>query len=153
MLVDQIPQLQAQIAQISQALQTANLPNHVRRQTEMQHQQLQFQLSQAQTMAVALASFHAGGGAGAISNIQNISTMGGMGGTGMGFPAMAGFQQQQPQQQMNWNTYAAQQQQGAQDGAYQRLPVNNRGRRGVKRDRPSDFFDASGDAKAPRFWE
>ncbi|KAF5316610.1 hypothetical protein D9619_006401 [Psilocybe cf. subviscida] len=145
MLVDQIPQLQAQIAQISQALQNPNLPNHVRHQTEMQHQQLQFQLTQAQTMAVALAAFQASGGVGAIPNMA-----------AMGFPAMPAFQQQQQQQQqMNWNQYAAQQQQqGAQDSAYQRLPMNNRRRGGVKRDRPSDFFDANGpDAKAPRYWE
>jgi len=45
-------------------------------------------------------------------------------------------------------------QQAGQDSAYQRLPVNNR-RRVLKRDRPEDFFDVSGqnEGKQARYWE
>lgn len=139
MLVDSIPQLQAQIGQISLMLQNPSLPNQVRHTTEMQHQQLQIQLQQAQTISAALA-------------------------------AATSFQQQQQQQQAQNNAggmgYGMQYQQGAwpnafpnqqasgQDSAYQRLPVNNR-RRNLKRDRPSDFLDVSGENenKTARYWE
>ena len=141
MLVNQIPQLQAQISQISQALQNPNLPQQVRRQTEAQHQQLQMQLQQAQAIsnALAVASFQQQHQQHAVVAQAN---------AGMGFPAMAGYPQQ-----MAWNQYGAQVQQGH-DSAYQRLPVNNR-RRNLKRDRPSDFFDANSQdgSKVPRFWE
>ncbi|KAI9432614.1 hypothetical protein H4582DRAFT_2058495, partial [Lactarius indigo] len=57
MIVDNIPQLQAQIQQISLMLQNSGaLPAHVRQQTEMQRQQLQMQLAHAQTIAAALAA-------------------------------------------------------------------------------------------------
>ena len=140
MLVDQIPQLQAQIAQISQALQNPSLPNHVRHQTEMQHQQLQIQLSQAQAIsaALALASFQQQQAVVA----QNAAN------SNMGF-GIPGFQQQMG----GWNQYGAQQA-PAQESAYQRLPVNNR-RRNPKRDRPTDFFETEGPdgTKVPRYWE
>jgi len=51
--------------------------------------------------------------------------------------------QQQQQQQLTQNIYAPQV--SEQDSAYQRLPVNNR-RRPVKRERPSDFVEVSGQA-------
>lgn len=141
MLVDQIPQLQAQISQISQALQNPNLPQQVRRQTEMQHQQLQIQLQQAQAIsnALAVASFQ---------HQHQQHAVAAQTSAGMGFPAMGGYPQQ-----MGWNQYGAQAQQGH-DSAYQRLPINNR-RRNLKRDRPSDFFDANNQdgSKVPRFWE
>ncbi|KAF9475018.1 hypothetical protein BDN70DRAFT_898512 [Pholiota conissans] len=141
MLVDQIPQIQAQIAQISQALQNPNLPNHVRRQTEMQHQQYQIQLSQAQAIsaALAVASFQQ----------QQQQVVAAQSVANMGFPAMGNYQQQ-----MGWNQYAGQQQQQQGDSAYQRLPLNNR-RRNLKRDRPSDFFEttAPDGSKVPRYWE
>jgi protein MPE1 len=145
MLVDSIPQLQAQISQISLMLQNPALPNQVRRTTEMQHQQLQIQLQQAQTIATALA---------AASSFQQQQVQ----------------QQQQQQQQLQqlqqqtarfaknewqqqqWgNQYTTQQ---GQDSAYQRLPVNNR-RRNQKRERPSDFLEVGGDGgdKVPRYWE
>jgi protein MPE1 len=140
MLVDQIPQLQAQISQISQALQNPNLPTHVRRQTEMQHQQLQIQLSQAQALSAALA-------VASFQQQQQQQAAAAQSVANMGFPAMGGFQQQ-----MSWNQYAGQQQQG--DSAYQRLPINNR-RRNLKRERPSDFFEttAPDGSKVPRYWE
>ncbi|KAF8967620.1 DWNN domain-containing protein [Flammula alnicola] len=125
MLVDQIPQIQAQISQISQALQNPNLPNQVRHQTEMQYQQLQIQLSQAQAIsaALAVASFQQQQQQQAVA-AQNVANM--------GFSGMGGYQQQ-----MSWNQYAGQQQQPpGQDSAYQRLPINNR-RRNLKRERPS----------------
>ncbi|KIM44717.1 hypothetical protein M413DRAFT_442673 [Hebeloma cylindrosporum] len=139
MLVDQIPQLQAQIAQISQALQNPSLPNHVRHQTEMQHQQLQIQLSQAQAISAALAVASFQQQAVVAQNAANSS---------MGFN-IPGFQQQMA----GWNQYGAQQA-PAQESAYQRLPVNNR-RRNPKRDRPTDFFETEGPdgTKVPRYWE
>lgn len=139
MLVDQIPQLQAQIAQISQALQNPNLPNHVRHQTEMQHQQLQIQLSQAQAISAAFAVASFQQQQAVAQNAANSSM-------GFGIP---GFQQQMA----GWNQYGAQQA-PVQESAYQRLPVNNR-RRNPKRDRPADFFETEGPdgTKVPRYWE
>ncbi|KAF9017386.1 DWNN-domain-containing protein [Hymenopellis radicata] len=57
MLVNSIPQLQAQIQQLSVMLQNPSLPVQVRRQTEMQYQQVQIQLEQAQSVSVALSAF------------------------------------------------------------------------------------------------
>jgi protein MPE1 len=142
MIADSIPQLQAQIAQISLMLQNASLPAQVRQQTEIQHQQLHMQLQQAQVVAAALA---------AASTFQ---------------------QQQEQQQQMQdvaaanmvfgnfsqgggaWTNPYSTQQPPSQDSAYQRLPLNNR-RRNLKRDRPSDFVEvgSEGDSKVPRYWE
>ncbi|KAI0255925.1 DWNN domain-containing protein [Lactifluus subvellereus] len=139
MIVDSIPQLQAQIQQISLALQssgTRTLPTHVRQQTEMQHQQLQMQLAQAQTIAAALAAAQSGIGA-----ADMMMPMGMM-------PMMnQGFAATQQQQQLS----------GSADSAYQRQPVNSR-RRNMKRERPSDFLDVSGmdvdrDNKVARYWE
>ena len=142
MVVDSIPQLQAQISQISLMLQNPSLPNQVRRTTEIQHQQLQIQLQQAQTVAAALS---------AASSFQQQQIQ----------------QQQQMQQNQNaqfksnwqqqqqWNNQlAASQQTAGQDSAYQRLPVNNR-KRPMKRERPSDFLEVGGEgeSKVPRFWE
>ena len=147
MLVDQIPQLQAQITQLSQMLQNANLPDHVRHQTEMHHQQLQIQLSQAQAIsaALAVATFQQQQVA---QNVANNAAMGfGMQG--------GGFQQQMGQWNNSNNQFSNQQQQPAgQDSAYQRLPVNNR-RRNLKRDRPAEFFEttAPDGTKIPRYWE
>ena len=145
MIADSIPQLQAQIAQISVMLQNASLPAQVRQQTEIQHQQLHIQLQQAQVVAAALAA------AGAFQQQQ---------------------QQQEQQQQMQdvaaasmvfgnfsqgggaWTNPYSTQQPPSQDSAYQRLPLNNR-RRNLKRDRPSDFVEVGneGDSKVPRYWE
>ncbi|KAG6865155.1 hypothetical protein C0991_004765 [Blastosporella zonata] len=136
MVVDSIPQLQAQISQISLMLQNPSLPNQVRQATEMQHQQLQMQLQQAQAVAVALAA--------ASSLQQQVQNSGG----GMGY-GMQGFQQAQ------WaNNQFSNQQPAGQDSAYQRLPLNNR-RRNLKRDRPSDFLEIGGesDNKVARYWE
>lgn len=144
MVVEQIPQLQAQIAQISQALQNPNLPDHVRHQTDMQHQHLQMQLTHAQTVqaALAVASFQqqqqqqavaAQQAAAAAVAAQSNVVMG-------GFNSMGGMGYTQMQ------TNPA-------DSAYQRLPVNNRRRN--KRERPSDFFETAGPdgTKVPRYWE
>ncbi|KAK1232127.1 Protein mpe1 [Marasmius sp. AFHP31] len=141
MIVDSIPQLQAQISQISVMLQNP-LPPHVRQTTEMQHQQLKMQLQQAQAMSAALAaavSFQQqqqqGQGQVQVQQVQNVG--------GMGY----GMQQ-------GWTNPFPNQQPAGQDSAYQRLPLNNR-RRNVKRERPSDFLEIGGesDSKVPRFWE
>lgn len=138
MLVDSMPQLQAQINQLSVMLQTSSLPNQVRHQTEMQYQQLQIQLQQAQAIsaALAVATFQQQQQQ---QQAQNLVT----GGMGYGM-----------QYQQNWGNQFSNQQPAGQDSAYQRLPVNNR-RRNLKRDRPSDFFDVAGEneSKVPRYWE
>lgn len=150
MVVEQIPQIQAQIAQISQALLNPNLPHDVRHQTEMQHQHLQMQLNQAQTVqaALAVASFQQQQQQQVVAAQQ--ATMaalqqGGGGASGGGFNQMGGVN--------GFGQFSGQQGNG-QDSAYQRLPVNNR-RRNLKRERPSDFFDgnAADGSKVPRFWE
>ncbi|KAL4072786.1 DWNN domain-containing protein [Scleroderma yunnanense] len=145
MIVDSIPQLQAQISQLSVMMQNPSLPNQVRQTTEMKYHQLQMELQQAQALAATLA---------VATTLQQ--------------------QQQQQQQQMQtnanimafgmqgyqandaqWSTNPFTNQQPAgQDSAYQRLPVNNR-RRNLKRERPSDFLEVGGDGdnKVPRYWE
>ena len=137
-IVDSIPQLQANIAQISKMLQNTNLPANVRQQTEAQYQQLQMQLQEAQMMALALTAFQQ-------QQVQQAQAQ-----------AQAQAQQQQLQQGsgMSWTSQYISQQPGP-DSAYQRLPVNNR-RRNLKRDRPSDFLEVGGDgdnSKVPRYWE
>ncbi|KAL0567645.1 Protein mpe1 [Marasmius crinis-equi] len=142
MIVDSIPQLQAQISQISVMLQNPSLPAQVRQQTEMQHHELKMQLQQAQAMSVALAaavSFQQEQQAQVqAQQVQNVHA-----GNGMGY----GMQQ-------GWTNPFPNQQPAGQDSAYQRLPLNNR-RRNVKRERPSDFLEIGGesDAKVPRYWE
>jgi protein MPE1 len=150
MIVDNIPQLQAQIQQISLTLQNNGvLPAHVRQQAEMQHQQLQMQLVQAQTIAAALAAAQSGMGS------ELMMPMGMMPMMNQGF----GAQQMQQQQQQQQRQLPQQQQQplGNADSAYQRQPVNNR-RRNMKRERPSDFLEVAGpdadrDGKVARYWE
>ncbi|KAG6868955.1 hypothetical protein C0993_007169 [Termitomyces sp. T159_Od127] len=139
MVVDSIPQLQAQISQISLMLQNPSLPNQVRQATEMQHQQLQMQLQQAQAVAAALA---------AATTFQQQQQQVQNAGGAMGF-GMQGFQQG------SWaNNQFSNQQPAVQDSAYQRLPINNR-RRNLKRERPSDFLEIGGesDNKVARYWE
>jgi protein MPE1 len=155
MIVDNIPQLQAQIQQISLTLQNNGvLPAHVRQQAEMQHQQLQMQHAQAQTIAAALAAAQSGMG----SDLMMPMGMMPMMNQGFGAPQMQ--QQQQQQQQQRQQSLPQQQQQqppGNADSAYQRQPVNNR-RRNIKRERPSDFLEVAGpdaerDGKVARYWE
>ncbi|EAU90508.1 zinc knuckle domain-containing protein [Coprinopsis cinerea okayama7 len=134
-VVDSIPQLQASIAQISKMLQNPGLPPDVRQQTELQHQQLQMQLQEAQMMAAALAM------AATYTQQQQAQNM----------PTnTVGYG---TQYQQSWTSQYISQQPGP-DSAYQRLPVNNR-RRNLKRERPSDFLDVTGeqDSKVPRYWE
>jgi protein MPE1 len=153
MIVDNIPQLQAQIQQISLTLQnTGALPTHVRQQAEMQHHQLQMQLAQAQTFAAALAQAQS-----AIST-DMMMPMGMMPMMNQGFGGPQVVQQQQQQQQSSSQPPQQQQQPpGNADSPYQRQPVNNR-RRNIKRERPSDFLevavpDSERDNKVARYWE
>ncbi|KAF8272423.1 DWNN domain-containing protein [Lactarius quietus] len=149
MIVDNIPQLQAQIQQISLMLQNSGaLPAHVRQQTEMQRQQLQMQLAHAQTIAAALAAAQS---TSTIGPGDMMMPMGMMPMMNQGFNVQ---QMQIPQQQAQQQ---AQQQPGNADSAYQRQPVNNR-RRNIKRERPSDFLEVTGpdaekDNKVARYWE
>jgi protein MPE1 len=134
MVADSIPQLQAQIAQISAMLQNPTLPQQVRQNTQIQHHQLQIQLAQAQEMATALA----------LANFQQqqLNSV-----AGMNYTNLQGYNQ------AGWANNGFPQQSG-QDSAYQRLPVNNR-RRVLKRDRPQDFQEVGGEneSKVPRYWE
>lgn len=140
MLVDSIPQLQAQIAQISVMLQNSSLPLHVRQSTQYQHQQLQMELQQAQRFAALAAGLTA----------QSQSAPNNFGGM-QGYPMQHEYQMQ-PQ----WtNNPFTNQQPAGQESAYQRLPINNR-RRNLKRERPSDFLEIGGGEgyqKMPRYWE
>ncbi|KAK0446750.1 DWNN domain-containing protein [Armillaria borealis] len=134
MLVNSIPQLQAQISQISVMLQNSSLPMQVRATTEMQYQQLQMQLQQAQTFSAALASLQQQQQM--QQQVQNAN--------GAAYNNMAAA----------WSNPFVNQQPAGQESAYQRLPVNNR-RRNVKRERPSDFLEVGGesDNKVARYWE
>lgn len=145
-IVDNIPQLQAQINQLSAMLQNPSLPSQVRMQTEMQFSQVQYQLNNAQTFAAALAaatSLQQQVAAAANFNVNNMNmgtaAMGGMGMSGGGGGGSS-----------SGGSYQAQQQPGP-DSAYQRLPVNNR-RKNLKRERPSDFLEVGGEDKR-RNWE
>ena len=155
MIVDNIPQLQAQIQQISLTLRNNGaLPVHVRQQAEIQHQQLQMQLAQAQTIAGALAAAQSS------MNTDMMMPMGMMPMMNQGFAGSQMQQQQQPQHQPQQQQHSLPQQQqplGNADSAYLRQPVNNR-RRNVKRERPSDFLEVAGpdaerDNKLARYWE
>jgi protein MPE1 len=160
MIVDNIPQLQAQIQQISLTLQnTGALPAHVRQQAEMQYQQLQMQHAQAQTIAAALAAAQSAVGT------DMMMPMGMMPMMNQGFASQQVQQQQQQQQQQHQqqslpSSHQQQQQQqqpGNADSPYLRQPINNR-RRNIKRERPSDFLEVAGpdaerDNKVARFWE
>lgn len=144
MLVDNIPQLQAQINQITIMLQNPSIPPQVRQMTEMQHHQLKIQLQQAQTISAALAAAatfqHQ-----QMQQVQQVNAGGGMNGMNYNMHAQQG-----------WTNQFSNQQPAGQDSAYQRLPLNNR-RRNLKRERPSDFLevgaDAYGEPKVPRYWE
>ncbi|KAH9967203.1 DWNN domain-containing protein [Russula dissimulans] len=167
MIVDNIPQLQAQIQQISLTLQhNGALPAHVRQQAEMQHQQLQLQLAQAQTIAAALQAAQSSIGADMMMPMGMMPMMNqGFTGPGQQMQSQQPQQQQQQQQSQSQQQHqqTPQQQQlqqqspGNADSAYQRQPVNNR-RRNIKRERPSDFLEVAGpdaerDNKVARYWE
>lgn len=175
MLVDSIPQLQAQITQISRMLQNPALPHQVRQTTEHQYGQLQMQLQQAQTMSAALTA--------ATSLQQQQQQV-----QSVQQAQQQAHQQQQQQQQlalavansmgmsqfnmnpnmnmhMNmghmggysqaglWANSFPNQQPAGHDSAYQRLPLNSR-KRNLKRERPSDFLEVGGsESKVSKFWE
>ncbi|TFK53422.1 DWNN-domain-containing protein [Heliocybe sulcata] len=134
-----IDSLQAQIKQLSVILNNSALPNDVRQHTQMKYQELQMQLQEANTFAAALAA--------ATSLQQQLQSTGGT------LP-MPGFAHNDFS--AGWPAPFQAQQPPTGDGAYQRLPVNNR-RRNLKRDRPSDFLEVAGnedpEAKIPRYWE
>lgn len=136
-----IPQLQAQISQLSMMLGNPSLPPDVRRQTEMKYQQLQMELQISSALVQATSAV-------AAANAMPMQPM--------PQPYMQQQQQQQhqAQQQQQWTNPFSNQQPAGQDSAYQRLPLNNR-RRNLKRDRPSDFLDMTGESeqKVPRYWE
>jgi protein MPE1 len=141
MVFDSIPQIQAQIAQISVMLQNPSLPLQVRHTTEMQYQQLQMQLQQAQTVAVVFTA------ASSFQQQQEAQAQNAGVGLSLGLQNFPGGDYR------NWTNSFPNQQPAASDSAYQRLPLNNR-RRNLKRERPSDFLDVSGEhEKVARYWE
>lgn len=132
LLNETIPQLQAQIAQLSVMLQNPALPMSVRQTTEFRSQQYQMQLQQAQAFAAFAADMSA------VAAAQQ---------------SASSINQNFPQSQ--WVGPLLNQQSPSQDSPYQRLPLYGR-RRSNKRDRPSDFLEVGGgdpQAKMPRFWE
>ena len=145
MIVDSIPQLQAQINQLSIVMQNTSLPNHVRHSSEMKYHQLQMQLQQAQALAATLAVASSLQQQSQQQQQQQQQQMQSVAGVGYGMP---GYQQPDSQ----WATSFTNQQPAGQDSAYQRLPLNNR-RRNLKRERPSDFLEVGGESKVPRYWE
>jgi len=134
-----IPQLQAQISQIQIMLNNPSLPPPVRQQTQMKHQQLQMELQQAQIAAAMAATLQAASSSAAAMPFNGMQP---------------GYHQQDFRQQ--WTNPFPNQQPASQDSAYQRLPLNNRRRNHLKRERPSDFLEVAGnepEAKMPRYWE
>lgn len=139
-IVESIPQLQAQISQLSAMLQNPSLPSQVRMQTEMQYSQVQYQLNNAQAFTVALAaatSFQQQAAV-AASYDYNMDMGAAMGDMTGGIGGSTGSTYQTPPQP-------------GPDSAYQRLPVNNR-RKNLKRERPSDFLEVGGEEQR-RHWE
>jgi protein MPE1 len=151
--IDTIPQLQADISQLKKMLQNPNLPADVRHQTEMQHEEYQVRLGELQLMVMTMTALQQQ----QQQQLQQVAQQAAAaqqqavmaaGGGGAGYGGGYGGQNQ------SWTSQYISQQPGP-DSAYQRLPVGNR-RRGVKRERPSEFVEVAGDgdpAKMPRYWE
>lgn len=74
LLNETIPQLQAQIQQLSVMMQNPSLPHQVRQSTEFQYQQLQMQLTQAQAFAAFTADINAVAAAAAAAAAQQQQT-------------------------------------------------------------------------------
>jgi protein MPE1 len=150
LIADNIPQLQAQISQITVMLNNPSLPMAVRQQTEIKLQQLQMEVHQAQMASAIIQASNAAASAMAMPQAQMQQSM------NYGTMQQQQQPQQQQQQQQQWSTNPFTNQQPAgQDSAYQRLPLNNR-RRNLKRERPSDFLEVGGseqDPKVARYWE
>lgn len=141
-----IPQLQAQIAQLTTMLQNPTLPPNVRQTTQMQLQQLQAQVQQAQMVMAVAASMSNSNSMIGMQPYQEESYGGGYNG-GMGNAYKRG------EYRPTWTNPFPNQQPAGVESAYQRLPVNNR-RRHMHRDRPSDFFElAGGQSNVAQYWE
>ncbi|KAJ3510424.1 hypothetical protein NMY22_g15984 [Coprinellus aureogranulatus] len=133
-------------------LQNPNLPADVRHQTEVQHNEFQVRLGELQLMVMTMTALQqqqqqqlqqVAQQAAAAQQQAALAAGAGAGGYGGGFGNT-----------QSWTSQYISQQPGP-DSAYQRLPVGNR-RRGVKRERPSEFVEVAGDgdpAKVPRYWE
>ena len=157
MLSGTINDLQAQIRQLQQSLNRPDPAPEVRQRSQASYRQMQMQLQQAQEMEQAFAMGAVPPEMMGMASGFNPAMGMGMPGMGMGAPGPMGmpmppgimpgmggpgaFQNQQPP---------------TGDGAYQRLPVNNRRRGPLKRDRPSDFLEVAGpdtENKVARYWE
>lgn len=158
-----IPQLQAQIAQLSVMLQNPNLPMNVRQTTQMQLQQLQGQVQQAQ-IVMAMAATISTASASGLMGMSSVPgpAMGvptnGFQDEGYGYnaqlnvpPSSTGFKR--GEYRPTWTNPFPNQQPAGTESAYQRLPVNNR-RRNIHRDRPSDLYEvAGGQNNVASYWE
>ncbi|KZW00025.1 DWNN-domain-containing protein [Exidia glandulosa HHB12029] len=174
-------QIQAQIEQIHTMLRNPTLTQQARMQLQRQLPQLNNQLEQARMVAQLAEAAMAAGAAGANGGIPGMN-MGGAGygmmnggggggggmmpgmgmgggvgmGMGMGMGGGMPYHTSAPTEyRPQWTNPFPNQQPASSDSAYQRLPVNNR-RRGMKRDRPSDFVEVGGDGpsnKVARYWE
>ncbi|VDB90639.1 unnamed protein product [Peniophora sp. CBMAI 1063] len=148
MLAQSISDLQAQIRQLQQSLNRTDLAPDVRQRSQASYRQMQMQLQQAQEMEQAFSMgivpsemMGMGGGFNPAMGMPQMAMGPPMPGVMPGMGGVGGFQNQQ---------------QPSGDSAYQRLPVNNRRRGPLKRDRPSDFLDVTaqdGENKVARYWE
>ena len=141
-----VPQLQAQIAQLSVMLQSSTLPPNVRQTTQMQLQHLQAQVQQAQmVMAVAASMSNPNPGMMGMLPYQDDGFSGYSGGAGPNY--------KRGEYRPTWTNPFPNQQPAGVESAYQRLPVNNR-RRNMHRDRPSDFYEVDGSkGNIASYWE
>jgi len=143
-----IPQLQAQIAQLTVMLQNPTLPPNVRQTTQMQFQHLQAQVQQAQ-MVIAVAATMSNPNPGMIGMLpyQDDNNYAG------GYNGGVGPNYKRGEYRPTWTNPFPNQQPAGVESAYQRLPVNNR-RRNMHRDRPSDFYEvAGGQGNIASYWE
>lgn len=135
-----IPQLQAQIQQLTMVLQNPSLPLPVRQTTQMKLQQLQAEVQQAQ-MVMAVAASMSQANAAMMSNMTYQDDSYNAYNPGMGNAYKP-----------NWTNPFPNQQPAGAESAYQRLPVNNRRR--VHHNRPSDFYEvAGGGGNVASYWE
>lgn len=137
MYADSIPQLKAQLAQLAVMKQNRSLPPQLRQSTEYQYNQLQLQLREAEAF-VAMREMQA---------------------ANQGNPNVNAFQNQMMFPDNMFQTpwlnplpmfTNPQVNAPPPDSAYQRLPLNNQRRRNLKRERPSDFLEVSGQDEAAK---
>jgi protein MPE1 len=124
-------QIHAEIQQLQTMLSNPKLPMHIRNSASMQLMQKQTLLNQAQTMSTF------------ISQAQAAAAMEGALRQAMYSQPQANYAAQPGYSQGGWINPETQINQSHTDSPYQRLPINQR-RKYMKRERPSDFVEISG---------